>query len=169
MRLVDRAIFVGILAVLLGACQKQPPDLRMKTLDPKGAVQEADTIVLAYPVSQRDIRGLLVPSPDRPPLKLEETETTLQTLQVLRGAALPAQIRFRYYDARGYAQIGPPQGPSGGVGSRGIFFLLKGQSEGIYRSVVDVYRPVLPRRGSSVCQIRSHAPRLLRIVLQSSC
>jgi hypothetical protein len=113
----------------------------MQTLDPRSAAEESDTIVLAYPVSQRDVRGLFIARGDRPePLRLAEMETTLKTLQVLKGQPLPSEIRFRYYDARGYAQVGPPQGPSGHLKSRGIFFLRR-QADGSFRSVVDVYRP----------------------------
>ena len=36
--------------------------------------------------------------------------------------------------------MGPPQGPTGHMGSRGIFF-LKQQPTGIFRSLVDYYRP----------------------------
>jgi hypothetical protein len=143
MQSLVRIIFVGA-TVLLAACWEpiaNPRDIRDQTLDAKEAIPEADTIVLASVINERDIRRVLFPVQDKPkPVKLRETQTTLRTLQVLKGPALPPEIRFRYYDAPGYILVGPPQGPSGGVGSRGIFF-LKGRPEGIYRPVVDIYRP----------------------------
>ena len=146
MSLIVNTVFIWALTIPIAACQNSavPLDVRAKTLDPRNAVQEADSIVFAYPVSQRDVREVFVPFEGRPePMRLEETETTLKTLLVLKGAPLPAQIRFRYYDTRGYVQVGPPQGPSGHMGSRGIFF-LKQQADGSFRSAVDVYRPDIP-------------------------
>jgi hypothetical protein len=144
MRTLMKAVLVSLLAVPISGCQEPhqiPADMRAKTIDPKSAVAESDTIVLAYPVSQRDIRQFLVPSESgSEKQKLAETETTLRVLQILKGTSLPSEIRFRYYDARSYIQIGPPQGPSGHMNSRGIFF-LKQHSEAFFRTAVDVYRP----------------------------
>jgi hypothetical protein len=138
---------VLILAVALAGCQAQmpsPKDLRAKMLDIRTAAQESDLVVLAYPVSQRDLRRLAAPVANQPEsLRLAETETTLRVLRVLKGPRLPSEIRFHYYDARGYTQVGPPQGPSGHMGSRGIFF-LNIRSDGSFRSAVDVYRPDIP-------------------------
>ncbi len=74
------------------------------------------------------------------PLGLVEIETKLSVLRVLKGPPLRGDIRYRFYDSRGYAQVGPPRGPSGPVDSVGIFF-LKRQPSGLLRSLVDVYRP----------------------------
>jgi hypothetical protein len=113
----------------------------MKTIDPGDEVRDSDTIVLAAPISQRDIRALSVVADGRDePLRLAETETTLKVFRVLKGRVESQEIRFYYYDARGYPLIGAPRGASGGTGSKGVFFLRK-QPEGIYRSTVDVYRP----------------------------
>src|SRR5262245_22573785 len=143
------SIFVCLLLMSWSVgCQsvaEAPSDFRKETLDPKTAVRGADIIVLAYPTSQRDIDSELhVREVDRAePLRLLETETILAPLQVFKGSAPTNEVRFRHYKAgSGYVLIGPPQGPSGGPGARGIFF-LKNQS-GVFRSMVDFYRPDIP-------------------------
>jgi hypothetical protein len=137
----------AVLAALgfsLAACKTQipePHDARVQTLDPSAAVKESDSIVLARPLSHRDIRELSMPRQHGlPPLRLEETETTLRVLRVIKGPVLPAEIGFHFYDARGYAAFGAPAGPSGPLGSSSIFF-LKQQRNGFFRAVVDVHRP----------------------------
>src|ERR1022692_3539506 len=95
MRTVIKAVWAFLLAGPLAACQEplpEPNDIRAKTIDPKSAVEESDTIVLACPVSQRDIRQFLFPSESgSEKLKLAETETTLRVLLALKGPALPRQ------------------------------------------------------------------------------
>ena len=66
-----------------------------------------------------------------------------RSLNVLKGPTVPRQIEFKHYDTYGYVLNGPPQGPSGRTGTKGIFFLKKGNA-GSFRSVVDVYRPDIP-------------------------
>src|SRR5207253_515070 len=121
------ALPAWLLALLLTACQQSAveiPDLRVDTLSVKRDVIDSDTIVLAYPVRHRDLRSLAVRVSYRPtPLNVEEMEITLRTVMVLKGPPLPAEIRFRYYDARGYILMGMPAGPSGRLGERSIFFL----------------------------------------------
>jgi hypothetical protein len=132
-----------------GGCQEPinaPSDFNPVTLSVKEALQSADLVTLAYPISQRDVNGtyLFRRSGDRePPLRVIETETTLVVMKTLKGRLSLSSIRVRHYDGRGYSQIGPPQGPSGGIGSRGVFF-LKGNATSSYRSLVDVYRPDIP-------------------------
>ncbi len=122
--------------------QDPPSDFQAKTLDHRRAAQTADTIVLAYPVNRKVIRELSISQVNAEPLPLLETETTLVVLSVFKGPALPKEIRFRHYqeDHRYRGLVGMPQGPSGKIGDRGIFFLRR-QSTGIFRSAVDVYRP----------------------------
>jgi len=130
-------------------CQRvidPPADYRQEALDVKTAVQDADMIVLARPTSQRDIGSELhVRLAGRTePLRLQETETALAPLQIFKGAVPPNEIRFRHYKTgSGYIQQGPPQGPSGGIGAPGIFF-LKSRPGGVFRSFVDLYRPDIP-------------------------
>lgn len=137
------------LASQFAACQQQPRGFLRQTLNPKLAVQEADLIVLAYPVSRRDVghqRSIPRQGEDvsLPPLRIMETETTLAVMQVFKGAQKPQELRFRHYDARDYSFItGPPKGASGPMGSRGIFFLRR-QPDGIFRSFVDIFRPDIP-------------------------
>jgi hypothetical protein len=97
---------------------------------------------LAYPVERKELRKLSISGVDDGPLKLIETETTLVVLCVFKGQAPLKQIRFRHYqrNLENDVLIGPPQGPSGNVGVRGIFFLRR-QATGMFRSVVDIYRP----------------------------
>lgn len=134
---------------LLGCAQPQDPpaDFQPKTIDPKTAVREADTIVVAYPTSRRDVSGVFAIRRDLeglPPINVAETETTIQLVQALKGSGLPKELRFRHYDARGYPIFsGPPQGPSGAVGDRGLFFLRR-QPDGAFRTAVDIYRPDIP-------------------------
>ena len=122
--------------------QDPPSDFRAETLDYKRDTQIADSIVFAYPVNRKEIRALSVTQVGANPLRLLETETNLVVVSVFKGPALPQQIRFRHYqkDYRYEMLVGMPQGPSGKVGERGIFFLRR-QSTGMFRSVVDVYRP----------------------------
>jgi len=97
------------------------------------------------PVSHRDIREFATPwHGEAEPTRLVEVETTLKVFRVLKGPSLPDEIRFRFYDGRGYVLVtGMPKGPSGQIGSSGIFFLRHAQG-GTYRSSVDVFRPDIP-------------------------
>jgi len=98
-------------------------------------------IVLGYEVAQRDIRAFSVGLEDVPfPLRVVETEVVVHPVKVFKGAPLSSEIKFRFVDGRSPGIIGPPQGPSGGPGFRGIFFLRR-ESQGSLRSVVDYYRP----------------------------
>lgn len=136
------------LLAALASCQTGtvPSDFRMETLNPGEDVRRADTIVLAYPTARRELRTLLVPrQPPLVPLPLAEVETTLEVTSVLKGSDVPRKIRFRFYEGRSPAITGPPQGASGHIGERGIFFLHRG-SDSTYRPVVDVYRPDIATR-----------------------
>ncbi len=138
-------VFVLALAGCFAGCRQPrhpPSDFRAETLDVRSAVQTADSIVLAYPVERKEVRKLSASRVDDGPLKLIETETTLVVLCVFKGQAPLKQIRFRHYqrNLENDVLIGPPQGPSGNVGVRGIFFLRR-QATGMFRSVVDIYRP----------------------------
>ena len=132
---------VLILASLFTACQRRveapPSDFVMKTLDPSTAVQEADVIVLAYPVARKELGHVSV--------DLLETETTLKVMRVYKGKVLANEIRFRHYEGYSFILMGPPQGPSGKMGSKGVFFLRQ-KPNGTYRSLVDYYRPDFPTR-----------------------
>jgi hypothetical protein len=146
MRPLDRALFLWSATLGLATCQGPTviPDVRVEILNPKREIKQSDIIVLAYPIAQQDIRAVLISVPGRvEPSRVEETIVTLLILGVLKGSVPSPELRFRYYDARSYAQIGAPQGPTGGIGSRGVFFLREG-SQGIYRSAVDIYRPDIP-------------------------
>ena len=120
-----------------------PADLRIETIDPKTIIRDSDTIVLGVPLSQHDVKDIFVNVEGRLPVRLVETETVLKTLLVIKGAELPSTIRFRFFDGRAWMIMGPPQGPSGGIGARGIFFLRR-QADGTFRSSVDFYRPDIP-------------------------
>jgi hypothetical protein len=119
-----------------------PSDFHAETLDARSTVLTADSIVLGYPVNRKVIRELFLTQVDAEPLPYLETETTLVVLGVFKGPPLPKEIRFRHYDEdhRYVGVIGPPQGPSGRMGDRGIFFLRR-QSTSMFRSIVDVFRP----------------------------
>ena len=140
-----RIVFVLAIVGPFSGCNQPrhpPSDFHSETLDARSAVQTANSIVLAYPVNRKVIRELFVTQVDVDPMRLLETEMTLVVLSVFKGPALPKEIRFRHYDEdhRYDGLIGPPQGPSGRMGDRGIFFLRR-QASGLFRSVVDVYRP----------------------------
>jgi hypothetical protein len=128
--------------------QDPPSDFQAQTLDYRRATESADSmtadiIVLAYPVVRKIIREVAITTiSDAPPSSFQETETTLAVLSVFKGADLPNQIRFRQYQ-EDHRYRGLPQGPSGKMGDRGIFFLRR-QSTGMFRSVVDVYRADIP-------------------------
>jgi hypothetical protein len=146
---VGSAIIIWMLASSF-ACRQHvqvaPRDFRPNTLDPKADVQEADMVVLGYPTQRREIRRFPVrqENRDRPQLQLVETETTLIVLRTFKGSVAGQTLHFRHYDyVPLFFIIGPPQGPSGNIGSKGIFFLRK-TSSGAFRSVVDVYRPDIP-------------------------
>ena len=147
---VTTTAIVLTLASLFTACQRRveapPSDFVMKTLDPSTAVQEADVIVLAYPVARKDLRHVFVPLDHRvEPMDLLETETTLKVMRVYKGKVLAKEIRFRHYEGYSFILMGPPQGPSGKMGSKGVFFLRQ-KPNGTYRSLVDYYRPDFPTR-----------------------
>lgn len=132
------------LTVALAACQERalvPEDLHVRTLDPAAAVKESDSIIVAVPLSHRDVRKLTLP-PVGPvsPTGLAETETRVAVLQVLKGPPLPSEITYRFYDEREGAQFGPPRGPSGAIGTTALFFLRR-QPDATFRAAVDVYRP----------------------------
>lgn len=146
MRQIVTAAVLLALVNLLTACQQvreRPNDLRIANLDPTKAVADADFIILAYPVEQHEIERFAIRD-ETGPLALASTETTLHVLFVLKGSISTDHISFRHYDA--YRQpilVGPPQGPSGGIGARGIFF-LRGELPGVLRSEVDIDRPDIP-------------------------
>jgi hypothetical protein len=146
-------VFYLTLAGPFAGCRQSrhpPADFQAETLDARSAVRTADSIVLAYPVNRKVVRKLSViqsvtpfgTQVDDDPLPLLETEITLVVLSVFKGPPLAKEIRFRSYqeDHTYRVLIGPPQGPSGKMGDRGIFFLRR-QPSGMFRSVVDVYRP----------------------------
>src|SRR5258708_37223812 len=97
---------------------------------------------MAERVERKEGRKVWGSRVDDGPLKLIETETTLVVLCVFKGQAPLKQIRFRHYqrNLENDVLIGPPQGPSGHMGVRGIFFLRR-QATGMFHSVVDIYRP----------------------------
>ena len=141
-------LYLALAGLLAGCGRREAPlDFHDRTLDPKVHVKDADTIVLAYPTTRRDVSGVFyIPrdAQDLPPVRVVEVEATLVVLQVLKGSTIPRELRFRHYDARGYPLLtGPPQGPCGHMGDRGIFFLRQ-QPGGGYRSAVDIYRPDIP-------------------------
>jgi hypothetical protein len=144
MRQVTASLVLLVSFQFLVSCQRNSPlpaDFRPRTLDLKTDVQHADVIVLAIPVSWKVAASFLVRQPGKdPPTPLTETETTLDVLQVLKGPLLPGKLRFRHFGAQGDILVGPPQGPSGLIGSPGLFFLRQGGS-GRFRSIVDVFRP----------------------------
>ena len=148
---MHQTIIASLFLLMLGfssGCQQfaaPPSDLRLENLNPIKAVEEADLILLAYPVAQRDVAKLTFRAVGNgEPLKLLESETTLDVVRVIKGPALPSQIRFQHYRPWGEKMLaGPPRGPSGPMLSRGIFFLDR-RPEGVFRSVVDLYRPFIP-------------------------
>jgi hypothetical protein len=117
-----------------------PSDFRSTNLN-ASSVEEADSIVLAYPVGKLDLAKLIIPREGNNRLTIVETETTLNVLQVIKGPTLEGQIRFRHYMPS--PLNGAPGGASGPTGSRGIFFLRR-RPDGTFRSLVDSYRPYLP-------------------------
>ena len=123
----------------------RPPYFQPGTLDVRVATQQAENIVLAFPVDRKELNRFAVVQEDRDTLHLIETETALEVLQVFKGPPLPQRIGFRHYrkDLEHDVLIGPPQGPSGKLGKRGIFFLRR-DSAGLLRSFVDIYRPDIP-------------------------
>jgi hypothetical protein len=124
------------------ACQQRTPvvsDLRMRAFDPVRATAEADIIVLAEPLKKHDLRLVVASFDGRPDVRVVEVEVLLKVHRILKGAIPPQEIRYRFYDARGYAHFGPPSGPSGPIGSKGIFFLRRDGEQ--IRAFVDVYRP----------------------------
>jgi len=133
------------LFLAMSACGAQPSlpaDLRSATLDPSTAVDRADSIVVATVMGHRDIQEFPTPwRGDGDPKRLAEVEVSLKVIQMIKGQQLPAEVRYRFYDGRGYGVVfGMPKGPSGPVGSTGIFFLAR-RPDGPLRSLVDVYRP----------------------------
>jgi hypothetical protein len=123
--------------------------INSRTLDPKIDVERADLILLGYPSGRQYIgHEFSIPRPNRdqslPPLRLEETQTNLTVIAVFKGEPELKQVEYTHYSAaRDYPLVmGPPQGPSGPIGERGIFFLKRDGA--ILRSLVDVYRPDLP-------------------------
>ena len=144
--MIDRLIIAVGVALLLTTCRAQrqewPADLRLANLDAPTAIDHADSIVLASVLGQRDLRELPTNwQGGATPKTLVEVEVSLKVLQVLKGPPLPAEIQFRFYDGRGYTFIvGPPKGPSGPIGSSGIFFLRR-RADGVFRSEVDISRP----------------------------
>ena len=148
MRQVACAIVYLIAASSFASCQDPedtPADFLASTLNPEHAVKDASLIVLGFPVSHRDVTGILYfrQQTGRPALRVVQTETTLTVVRFFKGSMAATELRFRHYDARGYILSGPPQGPSGSLGAMGIFFLKHGQN-GSLRSLVDVYRPDIP-------------------------
>jgi hypothetical protein len=140
---IDLIMYVGLAWLSSLGCQAQGDgfqDVRIRPLDPLTAVKEADSVLIAAVVSVRDLREVSVKRGGvTDSVRLAEMDVTLAVLRVLKGPSLPTEIHFRFYDARGYDQLGPPQGLASPAGSRGVFFLT--QWNGVFRSFVDVYRP----------------------------
>lgn len=137
---VSSALVAIALAASLAACSK-PDDIRQRTLDPLRDLAESDSVVLACPVSEREIRRVTTPRADGATvLAIAETEITLRTLHVLKGPPLPREVKYRFYGGGDYIQIGPQQGPSGAMGAKGIYFLRR-RADDRFRSAVDLFRP----------------------------
>jgi hypothetical protein len=118
-------------------------DARIKTLNPREAIEEADVILIAVPLSSKDLRGAhAYRDTGGNPIALVEVETTLRVLQVIKGPSGSHELSFRFYDSRESAQIGPPRGPSGDSNSASMFFL--NQDTRGFRALVDVFRPDIP-------------------------
>ena len=146
MHAASEVTLTTLLALCGASCARQaekaPVDFRPETLNYKISITNADSIVLAYPISHKEVGRFEIRRFDNPRLPLIETETTLAVLHVFKGPNLPTNIVFRHYqeDDPHRPLIGPPQGPSGKLGERGIFFLRR-SSPALFRSVVDIYRP----------------------------
>jgi hypothetical protein len=118
-------------------------DARIKTLNPREAIEEADVILIAVPLSSKDLRRVQAyRDAGGDPIALVEVETTIRVLQVIKGPSGFRELSFRFYDSREYAQIGPPRGPSGDSNSASMFFL--NQDTRGFRALVDVFRPDIP-------------------------
>jgi len=142
MRAVTAGCIAGVIAILqaCGHLSSVPADFNARVLNVKEAVTCADAIVLAYPVTRSDLgtfvaRGLGSPAS----LRVVEVQTELRTIRTLKGQQLPIELTYEFYEVRNSVLIGPPQGPSGPMGSPGIFFLRKRGAD-FFRSFVDVYR-----------------------------
>lgn len=137
-----RLITCGVLSFSL-ACTTHtlPNDFRPATIDPQVAASRADVIVLAYPVDQRIIRDFTAADEQhRRKVHISEVETRLRVVHLIKGLGGRSDVQFDHYQEQAPVLIGPPQGPSGGIGARGIFFLRR-QSGPVFRSLVDVSRP----------------------------
>jgi hypothetical protein len=142
--LMARLWIAGIVGVLWAGCQRPappPPDLHVETLNVPTAANRSDLILLAVPLSHRDVR--VFANPWRgvgEPKRQAEVETTLKVLRVIKGPPLPAEVRFRAYYGRDYFFVtGMPKGPAP-IGLSAIFFLER-RPNGILRSSVDGFRP----------------------------
>lgn len=133
------ALFVAALirgsAAQLGAI---PSGIERRPLDVGKDFRRADLVLLARPITVREIRILPVD-------KLAEIEVTLRVMKVVKGSNTADLVQFTFYSPHGEAQIGPPQGAVEGVGISGIFFLRR-TGEGSLRSAVDVFRPEISTR-----------------------
>ncbi len=137
---VSSAVFALALAASLAACNK-PKDIRQRTLDPLLDLAESDSVVLAYPMSKREVRGVTTPRADGGPvLAIAEIEVTLRTLHVLKGPPLPPEVKYRFYGGGNYIQVGPQQGPCDAMGAKGIYFLRR-RPDGGFRSAIDLFLP----------------------------
>ena len=140
---IVQLIITCIVFSLSGACTPHglPHDFRPETIDPLQAAFMADVIVLAYPVSERGIGDFIaVDEQHCRKIHIREVETTLRVIHVLKGLHDKSDVRFNHYQEEAPVLIGPPQGPSEGIGVRAVFFLRK-QSGPVFRSLVDIYRP----------------------------
>ena len=88
-------------------CSPPPSDFRFMNLTRSAvqevdAAQEADMIVVGYPIERHDGSPFLVALADRnAPLQLREITTTLHVELNLEGAKVSDEIHFLYYDAIG--------------------------------------------------------------------
>lgn len=140
--------FLSVACICLSGCLPRvglaPPDFQMRTLDLPIDVQLADIVVLGTVTGRQDLARFSAEFEWRPePLRIVETEVTLQVVRIIKGEYGFRELRFRHYDSYGYSASGPPSGPSGPLRTMGIYFIRRG-SEGVFRSTVDLYRPDLP-------------------------
>ena len=144
MQLIPILACGGFLLNVACAQRGLPDDFTPATIDPQVAASKADLIVLAYPVDQKDIRHFTTADePQHRGMQVREVETNLRVIHVFKGPGGTSNVRFVHYQEDAAVLMGPPQGPSGGIGARGIFFLRARPGRGL-RSFVDVYRPDIP-------------------------
>ena len=143
---LKRLLLVASMAIVGGCRQsadtsQRTGDLESRQLDLRKDVEYCPVIVEGL-VRQVDGKDIDPGDTGRPAIEnpMRPWTVDIEIIQVLKGSVSAKELQYLHYSRYSPIIAGPPQGASGEIGTRALFF-LKEKVGGGFRSCVDSYRP----------------------------